>query len=115
MIKPTKILFAICGLYLLIGQRPAFSQSLPEYVTLIGNVKSLKGRMWLQTDSNQSYLLNYHDADSLSYINHRAKASGYLLQGYDNPKYGQENLPIEQIDTKDIINIITGVRLTQIN
>jgi hypothetical protein len=98
-------------LFMIFYHATTYCQTLPEYVNLSGEMKSIKGKLWLQTDSSGLYLLNYHDADSMRYIDHRVRASGYLLQGYDNPKYGKENLPIEQIDPKDRINIITGVKL----
>jgi hypothetical protein len=95
----------------MIGSATGYSQ-IPEYVTVVGRMKSVNGRFWLEADSGKLYMIVYREADTAKYINHRVRASGYLVQGYDpNPKYGDKNLPIEQIDPRDVINIITGVKL----
>jgi hypothetical protein len=97
--------------FFIFGCELAAHSQIPEYVDLVGRMKSMNGKFWLETDSHKLYMLAYREADTVKYIGHRVKASGYLVEGYDNPKYGNKNLPIEQIDPKDVINIITGVRL----
>ncbi|MDB5280986.1 MAG: hypothetical protein JWO06_61 [Bacteroidota bacterium] len=81
-----------------------------KFVDLTGLLQKV-GDKYVLVANNISYRLASTDAECLKYIGQQVKVSGVLMQGYDNPKYGKQNLPISQIDPADVINIISSVHI----
>ncbi len=82
-----------------------------EYVDITGVVSRVNDKFVLQSNDRKIYRLNCTAEDCSKYIGRRVNVHGILMQGYDNPKYGNQNLPISQVAPADIINIITSVTI----
>ena len=82
-----------------------------EFVDITGVVNMVNGKFVLQSKDQKSYRLNCAAGQCHKYVGQSVKAHGILMQGYDNPKYGNQNLPISQIAPGDIINVITSVSI----
>jgi hypothetical protein len=80
-----------------------------KFVDLTGTIKKSGNYFVLQLANLKTYRLNCTSCNFPSYINKNVKVHGVLVQGYNNPKYGDQNLPVDKIDPKDIIEVITGV------
>ena len=86
-----------------------------EFVDITGILKIADAKFVLTADDGRTYRVNCTEKDGSKYLNEKVQVQGILLQGYDNPKYGNQNLPIEKIDPKDVIYIITSVSIAYIN
>ena len=78
---------------------------------LSGVIKKAGDNFVLESKDQKIFRLNCHSDDRLKYLNRPVKVHGILLQGYDNPKYGDQNFPISQIESKDAISVVTGISI----
>ena len=82
-----------------------------EFVDITGVIKKVNDKFVLQSKDQKSYRLNCTAGYCNPFIGQAVKVHGILMQGYDNPKYGNQNLPVSQIAPEDIIYVITSVNI----